>query len=62
MREYKDALVPFMPGSSTAERERAFFVIFSTMAGSIEIARMIPDRKVREQTLSNAGNFLLGSF
>jgi TetR/AcrR family transcriptional repressor of nem operon len=62
MREYKDALVPFMPGGSPAERERAFFLIFSTMIGSIEIARMIPDPDARKQILSNTRDFLLGSF
>jgi TetR/AcrR family transcriptional repressor of nem operon len=62
MREYKDALVPFMPGASVADRERAFFLIFSAMIGSIEIARMIPDSDARAQILRNTRNFLLGSF
>ena len=62
MRAYKDTLVPFMPGGSAAERERAFLLIFSTMIGSIEIARMIPDPDAQEQILKNARNFLLGSF
>jgi TetR/AcrR family transcriptional repressor of nem operon len=60
MRAYKDMLVPFMPGGSVAERERAFFVIFSTMIGSIGIARMISDPDTREQILTNTRNFLLG--
>jgi TetR/AcrR family transcriptional repressor of nem operon len=62
MREYKDALVPLMPGASVADRERAFFLIFSAMIGSIEIARMIPDSDGRAQILRNTRNFLLGSF
>jgi TetR/AcrR family transcriptional repressor of nem operon len=62
MRAYKDTLVPFMPGSNVAERERAFFLIFSTMIGSIEMARMIPDHEVREQILRNGRNFLLCTF
>jgi TetR/AcrR family transcriptional repressor of nem operon len=62
MREYKDALAPFMPGSNAADRERAFLVIFSTMAGSIQMARMLPDTDARERILENARTFLLGSF
>lgn len=62
MRGYKDAMVPFMPGASIDERERAFFLIFSAMIGSIEIARMIPDRAARERILANTRDFLLRSF
>ena len=62
MRAYKDTLVPLMPGGNARERERAFFLIFSTMIGSIEIARMIPDPAAREQLLRNTRSFLLGSF
>ena len=35
---YKDRMVPFMPGCRTADKEQAFFAIFATMAGAIEIA------------------------
>jgi hypothetical protein len=59
MRAYKDTLVPFMPGDSDAEHERAFFLIFSTMIGSIEIAEMIPYPGARQQILTNTRNFLL---
>jgi TetR/AcrR family transcriptional repressor of nem operon len=59
---YKSRMVPFMPGRQTADKERAFFVIFSTMIGAIEIARLLPDRSVREKVLVSARDFLLGSF
>ena len=36
---YRDQMLPFMPGRRTTEKERAFFVIFSTMIGTIEIPR-----------------------
>ena len=62
MRAHKDMLVPFMPGGTAAKRERAFFVIFSTMIGAIEIVRMISDPDTREQILRNARNFLFDSF
>jgi TetR/AcrR family transcriptional regulator, transcriptional repressor for nem operon len=59
---YKDRMVPFMPGRRTAEKERAFFVIFSTMVGAIEIARMLPEPAMREKMLASARDFLLSSF
>jgi TetR/AcrR family transcriptional regulator, transcriptional repressor for nem operon len=59
---YKDRMVPFMPGRRTAEKERAFFAIFSTMMGAIEIARMLPEPAMREKVLASAREFLLRSF
>lgn len=58
---YKDRMVPFMPGRRTADKERAFFSIFSTMIGAIEIASMLPD-SARERVLASARDFLLHSF
>ncbi|HWR13483.1 MAG TPA: TetR/AcrR family transcriptional regulator [Terriglobales bacterium] len=58
---YKNRMLPFMPGSGTAEKERAFFAIFSTMTGAMEIARMLPD-PAREKVLGSARTFLLRSF
>ena len=58
---YKSRMVPFMPGRQTADKERAFFAIFSTMTGAVEIARMLPD-PVREKVLDSARDFLLRSF
>ncbi|HKF46520.1 MAG TPA: TetR/AcrR family transcriptional regulator [Terracidiphilus sp.] len=60
--KYKDRMVPFMPGRRGSDRERAFFVIFSTMTGAVEIARMLPDRAAQEMVLSSAREFLLHSF
>jgi TetR/AcrR family transcriptional repressor of nem operon len=60
--KYKDRMVPFMPGRRTQERERSFFVIFSTMVGAVEIARMLPDRAAQEKVLSSTRDFLLSSF
>ena len=60
--KYKDRMLPFMPGQRTSDKERAFFVIFSTMVGAVEIARMLPDRAVQEKVLVSARNFLLSSF
>jgi TetR/AcrR family transcriptional repressor of nem operon len=60
--KYRDRMIPFMPGRRKVDKERAFFVIFSTMLGAIEIARMLPDRTSQEKVLASARNFLLRSF
>jgi TetR/AcrR family transcriptional repressor of nem operon len=59
---YKDRMLPFMPGRRVAEKERAFFAIFSTMMGAVEIARMLPEPAMREKVLETAKDFLLSSF
>lgn len=60
--KYKDRMLPFMPGRRTRDKERAFFVIFSTMIGAVEIARMLPARGAQEKVLRSARDFLLRSF
>ena len=59
---YKSRMVPFMPGRRMVDKERAFFAIFSTMMGAIEIARMLPDPAIRGKVLGSARDFLLRSF
>jgi TetR/AcrR family transcriptional repressor of nem operon len=59
---YKSLILPFMPGRRTADKQRAFFGIFSTMIGAVEIARMLPDPATREKVLASTRDFLLGSF
>jgi TetR/AcrR family transcriptional repressor of nem operon len=62
LRNYKDRMVPFMPGRRTSDKENAFFTIFSTMIGAIQIARLLPEPAMREIVLANARKFLLQSF
>ncbi len=62
LKKYKSRMLPFMPGQRTADKERAFFSIFSTMIGAIEIARMLPEPGMREKVLASAREFLLLSF
>jgi TetR/AcrR family transcriptional repressor of nem operon len=59
---YKSRMLPFMPGQRSTDKERAFFAIFSTMIGAVELARMLPDRVMREKVLTSTRDFLLGSF
>ena len=60
--KYKSRMLPLMPGRRAADKERAFFAIFSTMIGAIAIARMLPDQAARAKVLANAREFLLRSF
>ena len=62
LANYKNRMVPFMPGRRTADKEHAFFAIFSTMIGAVEIARMLPVPAMRENVLGSARDFLLRSF
>jgi TetR/AcrR family transcriptional regulator, transcriptional repressor for nem operon len=62
LKKYKSRMLPFMPGLRTADKERAFFSIFSTMVGAVEIARMLPGPAMREKVLASARDLLLRSF
>jgi TetR/AcrR family transcriptional regulator, transcriptional repressor for nem operon len=62
LKKYRSRMLPFMPGQRTADKERAFFAIFSTMAGAIEIARMLPEPAMRERVLESARELLLRSY
>jgi TetR/AcrR family transcriptional regulator, transcriptional repressor for nem operon len=59
---YKSRMLPFMPGQRTADKERAFFAIFSTMIGAVAIARLLPVRAMQEKVLASTRDFLLRSF
>jgi TetR/AcrR family transcriptional repressor of nem operon len=60
--KYKNRMLPFMPGRGTADKERAFFAIFSTMIGAIELARVLPEPAMQAKVLESARDFLLRSF
>jgi TetR/AcrR family transcriptional repressor of nem operon len=59
---YKSQILPLMPGRRATDKERAYFIIFSTMIGAIQIARIQPDPATREKVLSTARDFLLSTF
>jgi TetR/AcrR family transcriptional repressor of nem operon len=62
LARYRSKMLPMMPGRRAADKERAYLVIFSTMIGAMQIARMQPDPAAREKVLSTARDFLLNSF
>jgi TetR/AcrR family transcriptional repressor of nem operon len=62
LAKYKDRMLPFMPGRRAADKERAFFAIFSTLIGALAIARILPDPAARAKVLRSARDFLLHNF
>jgi len=52
----------FMPGASAAERERNFFIILSSMAGAVSVARVLTEPADKERVLASVRNHLLHSF
>ncbi len=62
LTQYKTRMLPYMPGHRVADKERAFFAIFSTMIGAVAIARILPDGTARAGVLAAARDFLLRSF
>jgi TetR/AcrR family transcriptional repressor of nem operon len=62
LNNYRTRILPFMPGRRSADKERTYFAIFSTMIGAVAIARILPDREARTAVLASARDFLLRSF
>src|SRR5437016_7097552 len=62
MEELTDRWAEFMPGATPSERQRNFFVIFSTMAGAVAIARLITEPADRQKVLASVREYLLASF
>jgi TetR/AcrR family transcriptional repressor of nem operon len=60
--KYENRMLPLMPGRRAADKERAFFAIFSTMIGAVAIARILPDKAARARVLASARDLLLRSF
>jgi TetR/AcrR family transcriptional repressor of nem operon len=61
MKAYRVRLLPFVPGRRTADKERAFLTIISTMLGAVALARILPERAARANVLRTARDFLLKS-
>jgi TetR/AcrR family transcriptional repressor of nem operon len=59
---YRERLLPFIPGPTREARLAKCRVLFSSMAGVMMMVRITSDRQVREQRLSEARAFFIGSF
>ena len=62
MKELTQRWAEFMPGRTARERERNFFVVFSTMAGAVATARLFTEPADRERVLASTRDYLLASF
>jgi TetR/AcrR family transcriptional repressor of nem operon len=62
MKDRAGRWVEFMPGRTPAEREQNFFVILSTMAGAVSIARILTEPADRQRVLASVRDHLLQSF
>ena len=58
----RQGLLPFMPGRSAEEKAANFLAIFSSMVGTITLARTMPDPAVRQRILNTVRDHLLQSF
>jgi TetR/AcrR family transcriptional repressor of nem operon len=52
----------FLPGKTEAERRRSFFLLFSGMAGALNLARAVADDETRRAILRDARQFYVNSF
>lgn len=60
--KFRQELLPFMPGRNAKEKAANFLAIFSSMVGTITLARTMPDASVRHRILNTARDHLLDRF
>jgi len=59
---YRPKLNPLMPGNSEEERNSAFDVLFSSMAGCLMTARIRVDPERKKEILQSARKFFIATF
>ena len=62
LEAYRERLLPFMPGQTREEKLTKVRLLFSSMAGVLMMARVIPTPEKREQVLMEARNFFIKCF
>jgi len=62
LQAYRERLLPFMPGQTREEKLTKIRLLFSSMAGVLMMARVIPTPEKREQILMEARNFFIKCF
>ncbi len=60
--KFREELIPFMPGQTVEEKSSNFLMIFTSMVGTIAIARTMPELAVRQAILGTVRERLLASF
>ena len=58
----RQEILPFMPGRNEDEKAANFLAIFSSMVGTIAVARTMPDPAIRQRILNTVRDHLLRSF
>jgi TetR/AcrR family transcriptional repressor of nem operon len=58
----RQEVLPFMPGRNEDEKAANFLALFSSMVGTIAIARTMPDPAIRQRILNTVRDHLLQSF
>ena len=62
MDQYRERLLPFMPGQTREEKLSHCRVLYSSMAGVLMMARIAPDHERRDQRLREARAFFIKTF
>ena len=62
LEAYRERLLPFMSGQTREEKLTKIRLLFSSMAGVLMMARVIPTPEKREQVLMEARNFFIKCF
>jgi len=62
LEAYRERLLPFMPGQTREEKLTKVRLLFSSMAGVLMMARVIPTPEKREQIMMEARNFFIKCF
>lgn len=60
--QLRQEVIPFMPGRNEEEKAANFLAIFSSMVGTIGMARTMPDAAIRQRILNTVRDHLLHSF
>jgi TetR/AcrR family transcriptional regulator, transcriptional repressor for nem operon len=62
LEEYRERLLPFVPGRTREEKLAKIRLLFSSMAGVLMMVRVTPDPQTRDQRLMEARKFFIKSF
>jgi TetR/AcrR family transcriptional repressor of nem operon len=62
VKTYMDGIERLLPGTTRAERQRNFLVLFSGMAGTLSLARAVSDEQTRARLLDAAKQFYIEAF
>lgn len=62
LKQHRDEIMPFVPGSNAAEKAKNFTLTMTAMAGAVALARTMTDLCDKEKILNTVRDHLLASF